>query len=106
MSSAKKYFCSKGAHCALSTWYDKAHCHGKASNTVDRITAAAWNYMFVAAGQFVTMQSYFDNTQYNYNTRVEAAVELADCIAKQASIKLASVINPSAPAETHFTASA
>ena len=51
MSSAKKYFCSKGAHCALSTWYDKAHCHGKASNTVDRLTAAAWNYMLVAAGQ-------------------------------------------------------
>ena len=48
----------------------------------------------------------FNTPSINNITCVEAAAELADCIAEQASIKLASVFGASAPAETWHTASA
>lgn len=47
----------------------------------------------------VTMQTTSNTPSILHITCVEAAVELADCIAVQALIKFASVIDPSAPAE-------
>ena len=55
ISSAKKYFCSKGAHCALTTLYDdydgKHIAMAKHTIQSDRIIAAAQNYILACSRQ-------------------------------------------------------
>lgn len=55
ISSAKKYFCSKGAHCALSTLYDdnvgKHNAMARHTIKSDRINAAARYYMLGCSRQ-------------------------------------------------------